>query len=238
MSTLHAHTTSADQRESAGTRSHAVETVRAAAASLQRRRARARHLGAHRRDPPRKASQDLRRHAEPARRRHAVRDSVARGDHQGHGRKARRGQDLQQRGAGVEPRVLLALPEAFRWRPAGRRIRRPARERVRKLRSVQEGILEGCGRAVRQRLGVARRRGRQAEGRHDRQCRSAVHQRADSAADDRRLGARLLSRLPESPRRPRQRGDRPPARLAVRCLALNHRGRFRAAQFAALRSGG
>ncbi len=80
----------------------------------------------------------------------------------------------------------------------------------------KKAFAEAGGHAIRQRLGMAGRRERRAQGRQDRQRRSPVHQGADAAADDRCLGARLLPRLPESARRSRQRGDRQAAQLAVR----------------------
>jgi hypothetical protein len=57
---------------------------------------------------------------------------------------------------------------------------------------------------------------RQAEDHEDAQRRACVHQGRDAAADDRRLGARVLPRLPESPARSRQRGDRQAAQLEFR----------------------
>ena len=105
-------------------------TDRPSTASLRRGCARPGDLGAHARIPLRQAPQDLRRHAEQADRRDRPRGSVARGDRPRVRGKGRQDEDLQQRGAGVEPRVLLALPEAGRRRrsdAARFAIRSPAR---------------------------------------------------------------------------------------------------------------
>ena len=51
---------------------------------------------------------------------------------------------------------------------------------LRRLRRLQEGVRRRRGDAVRQRLGLARRRRRQAQGRQDRQRRHAAHARARS----------------------------------------------------------
>ena len=67
--------------------------------------------------------------------------------------------------------------------------------------NVQEGIRERVRHAVRLGLGLARAEGGEAQDREDAERRDAVHQGPDAAADDRRLGARVLPRLPEPPRR-------------------------------------
>ena len=88
---------------------------------------------------------------------------------------------------------------------------------LRQLRGVQEATLRHHRLAVRQRLGLARRRcRRQAEGGEDGQRRGADHAGPEAAAHHRRVGARLLPRSPESPRRLRERGDRQAAQLGIR----------------------
>lgn len=62
--------------------------------------------------------------------------------------------------------------------------------------------------AVRQRLGVARARSRKAAGSQDRQRQRAVDDGDETAAHDRRVGTCLLPRLPEPPRRLRERRAR------------------------------
>ena len=94
-------------------------------------------------------------------------EPVARGDHQGHLQGLVEDRRLQQRRASVEPHLLLELHEAERRRRAERRGRPGDRPRLRRSRQVQGAIQGGRGRPVRQRLGLARRRRRQAQDHRD-----------------------------------------------------------------------
>ena len=87
---------------------------------------------------------------------------------------------------------------------------------LRLVREVRRGVQERLRHPVRQRLGLARRRERHAEGPQDQQCRSAAGSRPAGAADLRRLGARLLSRLPESASRLRAGVSRSSRELGLR----------------------
>ncbi len=73
------------------------------------------------------------------------------------------------------------------------------RPRLRRFRQVQGAVQGGCRRPVRQRLGLARRRRRQAQDHRDAKRGQPAGRRPDGALDLRRLGARLLPRLPEPP---------------------------------------
>ncbi len=73
------------------------------------------------------------------------------------------------------------------------------RPRLRRSRQVQGAIQGRRGRPVRQRLGLARRRRRQAQDHCDAERGQSARRRSDGAPHLRRLGARLLSRLPEPP---------------------------------------
>ena len=105
-------------------------------------------------------------------------------------------------------------PQGGRRWEADRPHRPDDRLRSRRLRHVQEGIRKRLRHAVRLRLGLARGRG--AQDREDVECGAAVHQGRNTAADDRRLGACVLSRLPEPPPGLRQRRHRPVAELEFR----------------------
>jgi len=62
--------------------------------------------------------------------------------------------------------------------------------------------------AVTQRMGLAGRRRGCAQADQDRQCRKSADQGSNAVVDHRRLGARVLPRLPESTARSRQRRHR------------------------------
>ncbi len=70
---------------------------------------------------------------------------------------------------------------------------------VRRLRTVQGAAVRGRDDPVRQRLGVACRRGRQARGAQHRQPGQPPHGREDSGARTGRVGARVLPQVSEPP---------------------------------------
>src|SRR5277367_1072196 len=85
---------------------------------------------------------------------------------------------------------------------------------------LQEGMGEGGGRGVWQRLGLARARGRQTQGRQNSQRRYTDGVWYEAAADDRRLGARVLPRLSEQARRSCECLDRQIDELGIRGAKL------------------
>jgi hypothetical protein len=95
---------------------------------------------------------------------------------------------------------------------------------VKRLLESSFGSVEACkkeladrrGRSVRQRLGVAGAGRREAQGRQNGQCRDAADRRLEAAADHRRMGTCLLSRLPESARGLRERRSGKARQLGVR----------------------
>ena len=118
----------------------------------------------------------------------------------------RQGQgDLQQRRPGLEPRLLLAQHGA-EGRHAGRQDQDALKSSFGGLDEFNEGFQPrprsaqfGSGWAW-----LVAGQGRQAQDRDDVQRRHADRARRDAAAHRRRVGARLLPRLPEPPAGPRQ----------------------------------
>ena len=89
--------------------------------------------------------------------------------------------------------------------------------RSRRLRHVQEGTSRNaCVTQFGSGWGWLVAEGGKLKIIEDAQRRAAVLKGADAAADDRRLGARVLPRLPEPPARSRQRCDRQAAELGLR----------------------
>ena len=121
------------------------------------------------------ASQDLRRNHEQADRGHRACGLAARANRDLDGGQARAREHFQQCGAGLEPLVLLAVPEGQGRRRAAGGAEAEDGGGFRQRRRLQEGAFRRGGGAVRQRLGVARSRGRQAQGAEDRRCRNADH---------------------------------------------------------------
>ncbi len=145
---------------------------RTAAPALPEKRARAAHLRADDGFSSRQASPSLCH--EPQQPRQGLPDGepIPRRDHQGHLQGLVEDGRLQQRRASVEPHLLLELHEAERRRLAERTGRPGDRPRLRRPRQVQGAIQGGCGRPIRQRLGLARRRRRASSRSPRRQTRS------------------------------------------------------------------
>ena len=86
-------------------------------------------------------------------------------------RTARKNRDLQQRGANLEPHVLLEKHETEGRRRTARCTQAENRGILRQRRRLQEGACQRGRFTVREWLGLACPRGRQAQGGKDRQCR-------------------------------------------------------------------
>src|ERR1019366_7639807 len=122
-----------------------------------------------------------------------VREPTARGH-----RALLRGKDLQQRRPGLEPHLLLELPQPECRGQTGRRAAPTHRATLRVLRAVPETIHRNLLQPVRLRLGLARpdaERNSRTAG--DQQRRHSADDPGQAPADLRCLGARLLHRLAE-----------------------------------------
>jgi hypothetical protein len=109
---------------------------------------------------------------------------------------------VQQRRAGLEPHVLLELPEArtAAVEPAGA-LADAIKAKFGSFDAFKEAFTKSAVGQFRLRLDLAGQEGRrQRRDRQHLQCRHpADHRRRQAAADHRRLGARLLRRLPQRP---------------------------------------
>ncbi len=168
--------------------------------------------------PLRQAPQGLRGQPQQADRRHAAGRPAAGAHHP-------RGPPARPTRRGVFNNAAQIWNHTFYWNslkpngggtPTGR-AGEADRARLRQPRQPEEGTGHRGDHAVRQRLGVAGFRRRQAGGDQDQQCRAADDQGPEGAADHRRVGTRRHY-LDYQNRRPglRQRGDRQAAELAVR----------------------
>ena len=173
-------------------------TVHACAVALRRGRARTRDLRAHDRLPLPQASQDLCRDAEQARRRARAMPTCR---SKNRARRAGDGPKTKRRSSTMPPRCGTTIS-------TGARCRRRRGETGGKLAQAIErdfGGVDNAARearrsrqgAVRLRLGVAGVERRQALRREDRQCGRTHGAGRQLPARRRRVGARLLSRLPE-----------------------------------------
>ena len=186
-----------------------------ARAALRHVRPRAVPVGRDVRVPLRQAPQGLRRHAQrharaPTRRTPPWRTSSS---------------SRRARSSTRPPRSGTTTCTGCRWRPAAvapeRRGRRRHQRGLRLLRQVQGGVQDVGHRPVRLRLDVADARRRQARHLLDQQRRPADEARPDRRPHVRRLGARLLHRLPQPAPRLRRHLPRPPHQLeAARATRL------------------
>ena len=126
-------------------------------------------------------------------------DESAPRDRQRHGGHPDRG--AQQRRWARQPHDVLAGDGAQRRRRADRQRRRRHQYLVRIVRHVQGAVRKGRCHTVRQRLGLASHHRRHAVGRKLGKPRQPVDGGEDSHSRHRRVGARLLFALPESPTR-------------------------------------
>ena len=143
--------------------------------------------------PLRQAPQDLRRHAQQADRGHGPGRQVARGRHQGRRPRAA----LQQRRPGVEPHLLLERHEAGRRRRAEGELAEQDQRGLRRATRSSSRTSRPPPWAASAAAGPGSWRGRRAQDREHAERRDAAHHGGDAAAHGRRLGARLLPRLPE-----------------------------------------
>src|SRR3569832_2819244 len=111
-------------------------------------------LGRDHQVPQQQAPPDKRQQPQHARARYQVREDVARRDREGHEWPGLREEGVQQRRAGLEPHVLLALPRAEGRRRADRQHQERDRQGVRLVRGLQEEVRCRRRRAVRLGLGV------------------------------------------------------------------------------------
>ena len=131
-------------------------------------------------------------------------------------RQGREAGDLQQRRAGLEPHLLLEQPEAEGRRRAAGALKQKIDAAFGSYDAFKKELRDAAVTQFGSGWAWLVADGGDAEGRQDRQRRDPLTKGHEAAADHRRLGARLLPRLPEPPRRLRQRLPRQAGQLGVR----------------------